>query len=61
MPTDLAAVFARKRETLRQKQKERRANLTMILVWVIICLVMLVLVFFDKSYAQAMEELMDLF
>lgn len=33
----------------------------MISIWVIICLVMLVLVFVDKSYAQSMEELMGLF
>ncbi len=61
MPTDLAAVYARKRETQRQKQKERQADLTTISVGIIICLVMLVLVLVDKSYAQAMEELMDLF
>jgi hypothetical protein len=33
----------------------------MISIWVVICLVMLVLLFVDNSYAQAMEELMDLF
>ncbi len=60
MPTDLAAVYARKRETQRQKQKERQADLTTISVGIIICLV-IVLVLVDKSYAQAMEELMDLF
>jgi hypothetical protein len=28
-------------------------------VWVIICLVMLMLVFVDNNYAQAMEELVE--
>jgi hypothetical protein len=61
MPTDLEAVFARKREMQREKQKERQSNATVLSVWVIICLVMLVLVFVDNSYAQAVEEMMDLF
>jgi predicted nucleic acid-binding Zn ribbon protein len=67
MPTDLEALFARKCEAQRQKESERQTNITMISVWVIICLVMLVLLFVDKNYAQAMqeletmEELIDLF
>jgi predicted nucleic acid-binding Zn ribbon protein len=61
MPTDLEAVLARKREAQSQKEKQRQNDVTMISIWVVICLVMLVLLFVDNSYAQAMEELMDLF
>jgi hypothetical protein len=61
MPTDLEAVFGQKRKAQAQKEKEKQANITMISVWLIICLVMLVLAFVDNSYAQAMEEMMDLF
>ncbi len=61
MPTDLEAVFARRPKAHAQKEKEKQANITMISIWFIICLVMLVLTFVDKGYAQAMAELMDLF
>jgi hypothetical protein len=61
MPTDLEVLFARKSEAQRQKKNERQTNITMLSVWIIICLVMLVLVFVDQSYAQALEELMDVF
>jgi hypothetical protein len=60
MPTDLEALFARKRKARWEKNKESQAVLTMLSVSVIISLVVLVLVFADKSYAQAMGELMDL-
>jgi hypothetical protein len=60
MPTDLEALFARKRKARWEKNKESQAVLTMLSVSVIISLVVLVLVFTDKSYAQAMGELMDL-
>jgi hypothetical protein len=61
MPTDLEAVFARTRKAQRESENERQTNLTMLSVWAIICLLMLVLVFVDKGYAEAMEELMYLF
>jgi hypothetical protein len=61
MATDLEALFARKRRALREKETERQTAITMLSVWVIICLIMLALVFFDKSYAEAMQELMILF
>ncbi len=61
MPTDLEALLARKLKAQREKIKERQTNTTMLSVWIIICLVMLVLLFFDSSYAQAMQELMELF
>ncbi len=61
MPTDLEAVSARNRKGQREKIKERQANTTMFSVWVIVCLVMIVLVFVDTSYAEAMARLMDLF
>ena len=43
MPTDLEAVFARRPKAHAQKEKEKQANITMISIWFIICLVMLVL------------------
>ena len=61
LPTDLAAVFARKRHAKAQRQKENQSDITMISVCVIICLAMLALAFVDTSYAQAMAELIDLF
>jgi hypothetical protein len=56
MPTDLQAVFARKRKAQRVKKKEIQDNTTMLSLWIIVCLVMLVLVFVDKSYAQALQS-----
>jgi uncharacterized membrane protein YidH (DUF202 family) len=61
MPTDLEAVLALRRKVQAQKEKEKQANITMISVWFIISLVMLVLLFVDKSFAQATAELMYLF
>jgi hypothetical protein len=61
LPTDLAAVLARKRYAKAQRQKENQSDITMISLCVIICLAMLALAFVDTSYAQAMAELIDLF
>ncbi len=61
MPTDLDALFEQKCKALREKEKERQNNSTMLSVWVIICLVMLLLLFVDKSYSQALAQLMYLF
>jgi hypothetical protein len=61
MPTDLEALFVRKRKAQKQKKKQRQTNITMLSLWVVVCLVMLMLVFVDKGYARAMAELMDLF
>jgi hypothetical protein len=67
MPTDLVAVITRKRQAQREKQRESQTNITMLSVLVIIYLVMLALLFVDKSYAQSigqletMEELIGLF
>ncbi len=60
MPTDLQALFAQKRRAQRDKERGRQASITMLSLWVIICLIMLVLVFVDKSYAVALQELMNL-
>jgi hypothetical protein len=60
MPTDLEALLARRRKARTEKNKESQAALTMLSVLVIIWLVVLVLVFADNSYAQAMGDLMDL-
>ena len=61
MPTDLEAVFARKRKAQRKKKEEKQSNITMLSVWIIVCLVILMLVFIDKGHAQALDQLMDLF
>jgi hypothetical protein len=61
MPTDLDAVRTRKRKTKREKEKQTQTIITMLSLWAVVCLIMLVLLFVDKSYAQAMEELMFLF
>ena len=55
MPTDLQAVFARKRKAQRERKKEIQDNTTMLSLWIVVCLVMLVLLFVDKSYAQALQ------
>jgi hypothetical protein len=60
MPTDLEVLFAQKRRAQREKETGRQADITMLSLWVIICLVMLVLVFVYKSYAVALQELMNL-
>jgi len=57
MPTDLDAVFARKRKAQAQKQ----TDITMVSVWFVICLVMLVMLFTDQSFAQATIDWMCLF
>jgi hypothetical protein len=51
MPTDLTAVFTRKREAEAQTQ----AHITMMLVYFVICLVAVALLFVDQSYAEAVE------
>ncbi len=56
VPTDLEAVIARKRQAQREREKDNQDNTTMLSVWMIVCLVMLVLVFVDKSYAQALQS-----
>jgi hypothetical protein len=55
MPTDLEAAVARKRRVQREKEKERQDNTTILSVLMIACLVMVVLLFVDKSYAQALQ------
>ena len=57
MPTDLGAVIERKRET----QAQTQTDITVVLVWFIICLFMLVLLFADQSFAKANIEWMCLF
>ena len=57
MPTDLGAVIERKRET----QAQTQTDITVVLVWFIICLFMLVLLFADQSFAKANIEWMRLF
>jgi hypothetical protein len=52
MPTDLPAASARKRNA----QTQTQADITMVLVWVIICLVTLVLLLADQSFAKATIE-----
>ena len=61
MPTDLDAARARKRKARREKEKQRQTNVTLLSIWTVVCLVMIVLLFVDRSYAQAMEELIGLF
>jgi len=56
MPTDLGAVSARKRKA----QALTQTDITIVSVCVIICLVNLVLLFVDQSFAEAIE-LMGLF
>jgi hypothetical protein len=57
MPTDLGVVVERKRRA----QAETQTDITIVLVWFIICLVMLVLLFADQSFAKANIEWMCLF
>jgi hypothetical protein len=57
MPTDLGAVIERKREA----QAQTQTDITMVLVWFIICLFMLVLLFADQGFAKANVEWMCLF
>jgi hypothetical protein len=57
MPTDLGAVVDRKREV----RAEAQTDITFVLVFLIICLVMLVLLFADQSFARANIEWMCLF
>jgi hypothetical protein len=51
MPTELGAVLARKRETKAQSD----THTTIMLVYFIVCLVAVVLLFVDQSYAEAVE------
>jgi hypothetical protein len=57
MPTDLLAVSARKHKA----QIGTQTDITIALVCVIVCLVMLVLLFVDQSFANATIEWMCLF
>jgi hypothetical protein len=51
MPTELTAVLTRKREAEAQTQTHK----TMMLVYFIVCLVAVVQLFMDQSYAEAVE------
>ena len=57
MPTDLRIVSERKREA----QAQTQADVTFVLVLLIICLVVLVPLFVDQSFAEANIEWMCLF
>jgi hypothetical protein len=57
MPTDLGVVSTRKRKVRAQNQTVT----TIVLVWFIICLVMLLLLFVDQSFAKATIEWMCVF
>ena len=61
MPTDLDAARARKRSAQKENEKQRQTNVTLLSIWTVVCLVMIVLLFVDRRYAQAMEELIGLF
>ena len=52
MPTDLPAITARKAKAKPQ------TDVTLALVWVIVCLVMLVLLLADQSFSKATIELL---
>jgi hypothetical protein len=52
MPTDIAAVYARKRAAQAQVQ----GDITMALIFIIIWLANLVLLFADESFARATIE-----
>jgi hypothetical protein len=56
MPTNLGAVVEK-----RKAQAETQTEITLVLVWLIICLIMLVLLFADQSFAKANIEWMCLF
>ena len=51
MPTDLCAASARKHKA----QAQTQTDITLLLVWFIICLLNLVLLFVDQSFAKAIE------
>jgi hypothetical protein len=55
MPTDLGVASERKRKAT---QAQTQTEITFLLVWVIISLVMLVLLFADQSFSKATIELM---
>jgi hypothetical protein len=57
MPTDIAAVYARKRAAQAQVQ----GDITMALIFIIIWLANLVLLFADESFARATIEFMTLY
>jgi hypothetical protein len=54
MPTDLSALSARKRVA----QAQTQAEISLLLVWSIIGLVMFLLLFIDQSFAKATIEWM---
>jgi hypothetical protein len=58
MPTDLGVVSEGKGG---KAQAPTQTEVTIVLVWVIICLIMLVLLFADQSFSEATIELMCLF
>jgi hypothetical protein len=51
MPTDLTSDLTRNSETAAQTQ----THVTFVMVYVIVCLVAIVLLFMDQSYAAAVE------
>ncbi len=61
MPTDLEAAQTRKCKAQRENEKQRQTNIAMLSLLVIAGVVMVVLLFFDKSYAQAVQQMMRLF
>jgi hypothetical protein len=54
---DLGVVSQRKHEA----QAQTETDITLVLVWLIICLVMFVLLFADQSFAKANIEWMCVF
>jgi len=60
MPTDIGAVSARERKAQTQAHADTTIK-TIVLVWLIICLIMFVLLFADQSFSRAAIELMCLF
>jgi uncharacterized membrane protein len=56
MPTDIGAVSARERKAQAQTQADTTI-ITIVLVWLIICLVMFVLLVADQSFLKAAIEM----
>ena len=59
MPTGLDAASARKHGA--RAQTQNTTIITIVLVWLIICLVMFVLLFADQSFSKAAIELGGVF
>jgi hypothetical protein len=51
MPTELAVALTRKREA----KAQTHAGVTLVLICFIACLIAIVLLFVDKSFAEAVE------